>query len=147
MEIPSLEITELGMTGFNAAANRTAIGLAVNLPQFRYNDTYQVQNNLTQVRGNHSVQGRPRRAATSTSRASSSRPFAGCCDTRRSTRSSNDVAEAANINKPLPGGEDVNYYRWWDQYVLRAGRLAHRLEPHAESRRCATSCPATTSGA
>ena len=26
------------------------------------------------------------------------------------------MAEAANINKPLPGGEEVNYYRWWDQY-------------------------------
>ena len=35
------------MTRFNAAASRTAIGLAVNLPQFRYNDTYQLQNNLT----------------------------------------------------------------------------------------------------
>ena len=41
------------MTGFNAAVSRTAIGLAVNLPQFRYNDTYQFQNNLTYVRGNH----------------------------------------------------------------------------------------------
>ena len=27
----------------------------------------------------------------------------------------NDIAEAANINKPLPGGEEVNYYHWWDQ--------------------------------
>ena len=53
LEIPSLEITELGMTQFNNATSRTAIGLAVNLPQFRYNDTYQLQNNLTQVRGNH----------------------------------------------------------------------------------------------
>src|SRR5687768_18011134 len=34
-------------------SSRTAIGLAVNLPQFRYNDTYQFQNNLTYVRGNH----------------------------------------------------------------------------------------------
>ena len=53
LDIPSLEITSLGMTGFNAGANRTAIGLAVNLPQFRYNDTYQFQNNLTWIRGNH----------------------------------------------------------------------------------------------
>ena len=52
-EIPSIEITELGMTAFNAAANRTAIGLAVNLPQFRYNDLYPIQNNLTYVRGTH----------------------------------------------------------------------------------------------
>ena len=46
-DIPSIEITQLGMTGFNAAVSRTAIGLAVNLPQFRYNDTYQFQNNLS----------------------------------------------------------------------------------------------------
>jgi len=26
------------------------------------------------------------------------------------------VAQEATINKPLPGGEEVNYYRWWDQY-------------------------------
>ncbi len=32
-EIPSIEIAELGLTGFNAATSRTAIGLAVNLPQ------------------------------------------------------------------------------------------------------------------
>jgi hypothetical protein len=30
----------------------------------------------------------------------------------------NDLAEAANINKALPGGQDVNYYRWWDQYYF-----------------------------
>jgi len=115
--IPSLEITELGMTGFNAAASRTAIGLAVNLPQFRYNDTYQFQNTLTHVRGRHL--------------------FKAGFDVRRQYVKSfffptirgllryatldafvNDVAEAANINKPLPGGEEVNYYRWWDQYYF-----------------------------
>jgi hypothetical protein len=25
------------------------------------------------------------------------------------------VAEAASINKPLPGGKDVTHYRWWEQ--------------------------------
>ena len=43
------------MNGFNAASNRTAIGLAVNYPQFQYVDTYQVQNNVTMVRGNHVI--------------------------------------------------------------------------------------------
>jgi hypothetical protein len=115
LEIPSIEITELGMTQFNNAANRTAIGLAVNLPQFRYNDTYQIQETVLHVRGNHL--------------------FKAGLDVRRQYVKSfffptirgllryptlnafvNDVAEAANINKPLPGGEDVNYYHWWDQY-------------------------------
>ena len=31
--IPSIQITDLGMTGLNAGATRTAIGLAANLPQ------------------------------------------------------------------------------------------------------------------
>jgi hypothetical protein len=117
LEIPSIEINELGMTQFNNATNRTALGLAVNLPQFRYNDTYQIQENVIQVRGNHL--------------------FKAGLDVRRQYVKSfffptirgllryttlntfvNDVAEAANINKPLPGGEEVNYYHWWDQYYF-----------------------------
>jgi len=116
-EIPSLEISELGMTGFNSGTNRTAIGLAVNLPQFRYNDTYQFQNNLTYVRGSHLMK------AGFDVRSQYVKSFffptiRGLL--RYATLDSfvNDVAEAANINKPLPGGEEVNYYRWWDQYYF-----------------------------
>ncbi len=115
--IPSLEISELGMTGFNAAASRTAPGLAVNLPQFRFNDLYQFQNNLTWVRGGHLMKvGFDVRYQYVKSfffptirgllRYSTLQTFV------------NDVAEAANINKPLPGGQEVNYYRWWDQYYF-----------------------------
>ena len=43
----------------------------------------------------------------------------------------NDVAEAANINKPLPGGEDVNYYRWWDQYYYAQDDWRVGYEPDA----------------
>ena len=116
-EIPSLEITELGMTGFNAGANRTAIGLAVNLPQFRYNDTYQFQNNLTYVRGNHLMKAGfdVRRQYVKSFFFPTIRGLL-----RYPTLDSfvAGVAEAANINKPLPGGEEVNYYRWWDQYYF-----------------------------
>ncbi|HVL68263.1 MAG TPA: carboxypeptidase regulatory-like domain-containing protein [Vicinamibacterales bacterium] len=116
-EIPSLEITELGMTGFNAAANRTAAGLAVNLPQFRYNDLYQIQNNLTYVRGNHLMK------AGFDMRYQYVKSFffptiRGLLRYATLQTFVNDVAEAANINKPLPGGEEVNYYRWWDQYYF-----------------------------
>jgi carboxypeptidase family protein len=113
--IPSLEITELGMTGFNAAASRTAIGLAVNLPQFRYNDTYQFQNNLTYVRGNHVM----KTGLDVRRQYVKSFFFPTIRGLLRYTTLNTfvaDVAEAANINKPLPGGEEVNYYRWWDQY-------------------------------
>lgn len=116
-EIPSLEITELGMTGFNAGANRTAIGLAVNLPQFRYNDTYQFANNLTYVRGNHVMKAGfdVRRQYVKSFFFPTIRGLL-----RYTTLDSfvAGVAEAANINKPLPGGEEVNYYRWWDQYYF-----------------------------
>ena len=127
-EIPSLEITELGMTGFNAGANRTAIGLAVNLPQFRHNDTYQFQNNLTYVRGNHLIKGGfdIRRQYVKSFFFPTIRGLL-----RYATLDSfvADVAEAANINKPLPGGEEVNYYRWWDQYyfVQDEWRIRHDL--------------------
>jgi hypothetical protein len=117
MEIPSIEITELGMVGFNAASNRTAIGLAVNLPQFRYVDTYQVQNNVTVVRGNHLIKGGldVRREYVKSFFFPTIRGLL-----RYPTLNAfvNDTAEAANINKPLPGGQDVNYYRWWDQYYF-----------------------------
>ncbi len=54
-EIPSIEINQLGLIGFNAATSRTAIGLAVNLPQFRYNNTYQIIDNLSYTRGSHAM--------------------------------------------------------------------------------------------
>jgi hypothetical protein len=115
--IPSLEISELGMTGFNAAASRTAIGLAVNLPQFRYNDLYQFQNNLTWMRGSHLMK------AGFDVRYNYVKSFffptiRGLLRYDTLQNFVNDVAEAANINKPLPGGEEVNYYRWWDQYYF-----------------------------
>jgi hypothetical protein len=117
MEIPSIEITELGMIGFNAASNRTAIGLAVNLPQFRYVDTYQVQDNITLVRGSHLVKAGfdVRREYVKSFFFPTIRGLL-----RYSTLNNfvNDIAEATNINKPLPGGADVVYYRWWDQYYF-----------------------------
>jgi TonB dependent receptor len=117
MEIPSIEITELGMIGFNAASNRTAIGLAVNLPQFRYVDTYQVQDNITLVRGSHLLKAGfdVRREYVKSFFFPTIRGLL-----RYSTLNNfvNDIAEATNINKPLPGGADVVYYRWWDQYYF-----------------------------
>jgi hypothetical protein len=117
MEIPSIEITELGMIGFNAASNRTAIGLAVNLPQFRYVDTYQLQDNITLVRGSHLVKAGfdVRREYVKSFFFPTIRGLL-----RYSTLNNfvSDLAEATNINKPLPGGTDVVYYKWWDQYYF-----------------------------
>ena len=117
LEIPSIEISELGLTGFNAAQNRTALGIAVNIPQFRYNDTYQFQNTLTWVPGNHALKfGVDFRHIYvkswffPTVRGRLSYPTL--------QRYIDDVAEVANINKPLPGGEEVNYYNWNDLFLF-----------------------------
>ncbi len=89
----------------------------MNLPQFRYNDTYQVQNNFTQVRGDHMLK------AGFDVRYQYVKSFffptiRGLLRYPTLNAFVNDVAEAANINKPLPGGEEINYYRWWDQYYF-----------------------------
>jgi hypothetical protein len=116
-EIPSIEIPELGLQGFNAANNRTAIGLAVNLPQYRINTTHQFINTLSYLKGRHA--------------------FKGGVDVRMTDVESffvptirgrlvyptlqsfvDDRAETASINKPLPGGQEIQFYDWSDIYLF-----------------------------
>ena len=78
---------------------------------------YQLQNNLTWMRGNHLMK------AGFDVRYNYVKSFffptiRGLLRYDTLQNFVNDVAEAANINKPLPGGEEVNYYRWWDQYYF-----------------------------
>jgi carboxypeptidase family protein len=126
-EIPSLEISELGLIGFNAAASRTAIGLAVNLPQFRTNNIYQIQDNLSWTTGNHAIkvgtniiENRIQSFFFPTIRGL----------LRYATLNSfvNDFAEAANINKPLPGGEAINNYNWFDVHFY--GQDEWKIRPN-----------------
>ena len=53
--IPSIEVVELGLIGFNASPTRTAIGLGVNLPQDSIRNTYQLQDSVSYSAGNHAV--------------------------------------------------------------------------------------------
>ncbi len=126
-EIPSLEISELGLIGFNAANSRTAIGLAVNLPQFRTNNIYQIQDNLSWNHGSHAfklgtniIQNRIQSFFFPTIRGL----------LRYATLNSfvNDFAEAANINKPLPGGEAINNYNWFDVHFY--GQDEWKIRPN-----------------
>ncbi|MGH9793344.1 MAG: hypothetical protein ACRD5G_01100, partial [Candidatus Acidiferrales bacterium] len=115
--IPSIEITQLGLTGFNAAATRTAIGLAVNLPQFRFNNTYQVQETVSFTRGAHAM-----KVGLDLRRVDVQSFFfptiRGLLRYDNLQTFVNDVAAAANINKPLPGGAAINNYRWYDYYFF-----------------------------
>jgi hypothetical protein len=116
-EIPSIEISELGLTGFNAATNRTAIGLAVNLPQYRINNTYQFIDTVQYLRGSHSF-----KAGFDTRLIKVESFFVP--QTRGLLRYPtlqafvNDVAEAVNINRALPGGKIINFYDWTDAFVF-----------------------------
>src|SRR6185503_3819678 len=116
-EIPSIEIAELGLTGFNAAATRTAIGLAVNLPQFRFNNTYQLQETVSYVAGPHALKSGIdfRRIDVKSFFFPTIR---GLLRYPTLQRYVDDIAEAANINKPLPGGEAIQYYKWYDYHAF-----------------------------
>jgi len=126
-EIPSLEISQLGLIGFNAAASRTAIGLAVNLPQFRTNNIYQLQNHLAWHKGDHNlklggniIENRIQSFFFPTIR--------GLLRYATLNAFVNDFAEAANINKPLPGGEAINNYNWFDVHFY--GQDEWKIRPN-----------------
>jgi hypothetical protein len=114
--IPSIEISELGLTGFNAAANRTAIGLAVNLPQFRINNTYQITNGLSYITGNHNLKFGVDLRKTEV------KSFFFPTVRGRLAYSTlqnyvDDVANlAATVNRPLRGGDTVGFYEWSEFY-------------------------------
>jgi hypothetical protein len=123
--IPSLEVSALGLTGFNAGATRTALGLAVNLPQFRFNDTYQIQDSMVWVTGNHSIKfgvdlrrtdARVFFVPTTRGRLAYGTPAAatGLLPLQYFI---NDWAEVATYNSPLRGGDIINYYSWKEYYT------------------------------
>jgi carboxypeptidase family protein len=117
-EIPSIEIEELGMREFNAGARRTAIGLAVNLPQFRFNNTYQIADTVAYNAGNHGV-----KFGTDIRRTQVKSFFVPTIRGRLaySTLQNfvDDVASlAATVNRPLPGGQEIQYYDNYDYYFF-----------------------------
>lgn len=125
--IPSIEIPELGLTGFNADASRTAIGLAVNQPQFSYRETYQVQDNLSYAAGPHStkfgVDVRPNKL-----KQFFFPTIRGRLVYNSLNRFVNDVGDVATINKPLAGGQDVYYYNWTDFFAY--GQDEWKIRPN-----------------
>lgn len=124
--IPSIEIRDIGLQGFNAANNRTAIGLAVNLPQFRNNNTYQITNNLTWIKGSHAFKFGVdiRRNQVKSFFVPTIR---GRLDYSTLHRFVNDNADlAAQVNRPLPGGQEIQYYYWWDSYYFAQDEWAIR---------------------
>ncbi len=114
--IPSIEISDLGLTGFNAANSRTAIGLAVNLPQFRINDTYQITDSLTYTTGKHNLKFGVdfRRLDVKSFFVPTTRGRLAYTTLQNFV---DDVATTATINAPLNGGDILNFYRWYEFYT------------------------------
>ncbi len=116
--IPSIEVPQLGLTGFNAASDRTAIGLAVNLPQYRFNNIYQIQDNLSYSSGAHALKfGVDLRRTRIKSLFIPQIRGRLVYDTLQTLV--DDLASLTNINKPLPGGQTIAYY-YWDDYFFFA---------------------------
>ncbi|HYE16551.1 MAG TPA: carboxypeptidase regulatory-like domain-containing protein [Pyrinomonadaceae bacterium] len=126
-EIPSIEISALGLTGFNAASNRTAIGLAVNLPQFAFRQTYQLQDNLSVTHGNHAL-----KFGIDIRRNQLKQFFLPTIRGRLvySTlqRFIDDIADSATVNKPLAGGQEIFYYDWHDFFGY--GQTEWKVRPN-----------------
>jgi outer membrane receptor protein involved in Fe transport len=113
--IPSIQITTLGLQGLNAGATRTAIGLAANLPQQSYRNTFQIQNNLSYTTGNHGW-----KFGVDVHRSQLNQLF------KPTTRGhlvyadlNNFVNDLANvqINRDLPGVARVLHLDWHDFYL------------------------------
>jgi Carboxypeptidase regulatory-like domain len=135
LTIPSIEIPELGLTGFNSDVSRTALGLAVNQPQFRFNNTYQLQDTFSWNKGAHAmkfgidfrridvksffvptVRGRLTYPTVQPKDASGNPLLPPGTVSIQSFI--DDNASVADINQALPGGAIINYYKWYDYYVF-----------------------------
>jgi len=115
--IPSIEINELGMIGFNTSPTRTAFGLATNLPVIRINDTYQVTESLAYTSGDHAfkIGVDLRRTDVGTVFLPTTR---GRLQYTTLDRFLMDSAQAASINIPLPGGDIQAFFRWKEFYAF-----------------------------
>ncbi|MEO6724334.1 MAG: carboxypeptidase-like regulatory domain-containing protein [Blastocatellia bacterium] len=117
-EIPSIEIAQLGLNEFNAAPSRTAIGLAVNLPQFRFNNTYQIQDTVSVSKGSHAM-----KFGIDFRRTQVKSFFVPTIRGRLAYSTlenfvNDNATLAATVNRPLPGGSEIQYYDNYDYYFF-----------------------------
>jgi hypothetical protein len=114
--IPSIEVVELGLRGFNAGPTRTAIGLGVNLPQNQVRNTYQLQDNISYTSGNHAW-----KFGVDVRRNQLHQLFKpttrGLLEYASLDFLVKDFATRANINKDLPGTAQVLHNDWHDFFV------------------------------
>lgn len=113
-KIPSIEVNQLGLIGTADGALRSGIGLAVTLPRGSRNNTYQLQDTFSLVRGSHvmkfGVDFRREETALLNVQLSRGRLQYGTLQNLV-----DDVASIGRINSPLPGGVSIypfDYYEY-----------------------------------
>ncbi len=125
--IPNIEVPDLGLNGFNAATSRTAIGLAVNLPQFATFNNYQIQDSFSLLRGSHSM-----KFGFDFRRQEQFQFFLpqirGRLQYANLQRLIDDQASVAVINAPLRGGELITYFRYYDYFFFAQDEF--RIKPN-----------------
>ena len=125
--IPSIEVVELGLAGFNAGPTRTAIGLGVNLPQNQVRNTFQLQDNVSYTNGNHAWKfgvdirrNQLHQLFKPTTR--------GLLEYASLDFLVKDFATRANINKDLPGTAQVLHNDWHDFFFY--GQDEWKIRPN-----------------
>lgn len=125
--IPSIEVVELGLRGFNAGPTRTAIGLGVNLPQNQVRNTYQLQDNISYTNGNHAW-----KFGVDVRRNQLHQLFKpttrGLLEYASLDFLVKDFATRANINKDLPGTAEVLHNDWHDFFFY--GQDEWKIRPN-----------------
>ncbi len=115
--IPSIEVTELGLTGFNDSTSRTAIGLALNLPQSAVYNNYQLADTFSATRGAHTV-----KFGIDFQRQDQFTFFNPTLRGRLAYSSLqglvDDQAQVAAINTPMRGIPTTQYYKYYNYFVF-----------------------------
>jgi hypothetical protein len=117
VKIPSVEVTELGLTGFNDASSRTALGLAVNLPQSQTLNNYQISSLVGWIKSAHTM-----KFGIDFRRQEQFQDFNPTLRGRLQYNTLqdlvDDVAQVAAINVLLPGVETTQHYRYYDYFFF-----------------------------
>ncbi len=125
--IPSFQVTDLGLIGFNAGATRTALGLATNNPQYSTLNNYQIQDSVTVLKGSHSMKfGIDLRRQEQF--AFFNPNIRGRLEYANLQRMIDDQATVAQINAPLPGASVITYFRYYDYFFFLQDEF--RIKPN-----------------
>jgi hypothetical protein len=115
--IPSIEVNDLGLTGFNSGTTRTGIGLAANQPQFATFNNYQLQESFAKIMNNHSM-----KFGVDLRRQEQFQFFLpnirGRLQYTTLQELINDRALTAQVNALLRGGELITYFRYYDYFAF-----------------------------